>query len=431
MSVRRRALEALRDVIEKGAYANLRLKEAQAGLDARDAAWVAAAVYTALDHLSYIDLAIARCAKGRPDKAILAVLRLGVAQAMFMDTPKRAACDESVKLAREIGKSALSGYVNAVMRAVCEKGMPELPQEPRERLTLEFGYPRFLVDEYVELYGAEFARALLSTKPGGFSIRAQHPYTAAELKRHLDEKGLRYTRGALDPEAFLLEKGFDVSAEPLFLKGKITVQSEGAMLVCRAVGAKPGMKLLDCCAAPGGKSAYLASLTGNGYEIEAWELHPHRAELMRKTLRRLNITNVAVFEKDATVFDESRAMAFDAVLLDAPCSGLGVTGKPDIRYAKTDAVIDGLAATQAKLMDACSRYVKPGGRLVYATCTVSRRENGAQAERFLREHADFSPDVNWLPDGLRNRAVSGGIQIFPNVDGTEGFYIAAFARKGA
>lgn len=181
MSVRRRALEALRDVTEKGAYANLRLKEAQAGLDARNAAWVAAAVYTALDHLAYIDRAIQTHAKGKPDKAVLAVLRLGIAQAEFMETPKSAACDESVKLAREIGKGALSGYVNAVMRAVCKEGMPPLPEDPRERLTIEFGYPRFLVDEYIDEYGEAFARELLSAKSFGFTVRAQHPYTAARF----------------------------------------------------------------------------------------------------------------------------------------------------------------------------------------------------------------------------------------------------------
>lgn len=429
MSVRRRALEALRDVTEKGAYANLRLKEAQAGLDARNAAWVAAAVYTALDHLAYIDRAIQTHAKGKPDKAVLAVLRLGIAQAEFMETPKSAACDESVKLAREIGKGALSGYVNAVMRAVCKEGMPPLPEDPRERLTIEFGYPRFLVDEYIDEYGEAFARELLSAKSFGFTVRAQHPYTAAELARHLEEKGQRFVRGGYDPEAFLLEKGFDVNAEPLFLEGKLAVQDEGAMLACRAVGPEPMMRILDCCAAPGGKSAYLSSLMRNDCAIEAWEIHPHRAELTRRTLSRLNAPNVEVLEKDATVFDETRASAFDAVLIDAPCSGFGVTGKPDIRYAKTDGAVNGLVETQRKLLETCSRYVKPGGRLVYATCTVSKRENSIQTERFLKEHAEFAPDFSWLPAALASRAGTSGIQLFPNLDGTEGFYIAAFQRR--
>lgn len=429
MSIRRRALEAFRDITENGAYANLRLKQAQEGLDARDAAWVSATVYTALDHLFHIDLAVKAYAKGKPDKAVLAVLRLGIAQAEFMDTPKSAACDESVKLMKEIGKVALSGYVNAVMRTACRMGLPPLPDEPRERLTVEFGYPRWLVDEFVGEYGDAFARDLLAAKPGGFTIRAQHPYTAAELAASLDHKGMRYTRGRFDSEAFILEKGFDVNAEPLFTQGKITVQSEGALFVCDAVRAKPGMRLLDCCAAPGGKSAYLASIMRNEGVISAWDLHPHRTELMQKTFARLNVSVAQVETRDATVADDRFINAFDAVLIDAPCSGLGITGKPDVRYAKTSEIVDGLAVVQKKLLDVCCAYVKPGGRLVYATCTISKRENAAQTKRFLSEHPDFAPDASWLPDELAVRARDGGIQLFPHVDCTEGFYIAAFTRR--
>lgn len=429
MSVRRRALEALRDITEKGAYANLRLKEAAAGLPARDAAWISAAVYTALDHLACIDRAIFAYAKGKPDKAILAVLRLGIAQAQFMDTPQSAACDESVKLAKEIGKAALAGYVNAVMRVVCKNGMPPLPEDPRERLAVEFGHPRWLVDELVDTYGEDFARGLMVAKPEGFAVRAQYPFTAQELERHLAEHEMAFRRGRFDPEAFLLEKGFDVASDRLFLEGKLAVQGEGAMLACRAVGAKPGMRVLDCCAAPGGKSAYLASLMKNEGEIVAWELHEHRAKLTEKTCARLNASIVKIARRDATVFDERYADAFDAVLIDAPCSGLGIAGKPDARYAKTSEIVDALALTQWALLDACCRYVRPGGRLVYATCTVSRRENGAQTARFLAEHTDFAPDANRLPPALAERARDGGVQLFPHIDGADGFYIAAFVRR--
>lgn len=429
MSTRRRALEALRDITEGGAWANLRLKQAQAGLDARDAAWVAAAVYTTLDHLAYIDLAIETYAEGKLDKAILAVLRLGAAQAMFMDVPASAACDESVKLAKEIGKAALSGYVNAVMRAACAGGLPPLPEEPRANMALAFGYPRYLVDEYADRYGETFARALMAAKPGGFTVRAQYPYPSALLVRELTQRGMAFARGKLDPAAFILKKGFDVTNEALFIDGKLTVQSEGAMLACRAVRPREGMRILDCCAAPGGKSAYLASIMRNAGVIEAWELHEHRAKLTEKTLERLGAKTVSVRVRDASVYDESLAGAFDAVLIDAPCSGLGLTGKPDVRYSKTSEIIDGLAAVQAKLLDACCAYVKPGGRLVYATCTISKRENEAQVRRFLAAHPAFAPETDWLPEALAGRAKDGGVQLFPNVDGTEGFYIAAFSRK--
>lgn len=431
MSVRRRALETLRAVTERGAYANLALKQAQRGLDARDAAWVAAAVYTTLDHLAYIDLAIDRYAKGKRDAAINAILRLGMAQAFFMDTPPSAACNESVNLARETGKAALSGYVNAVMRTACREGLPELPENARDRLTCEFGYPAWLVDEYIEDYGEAGARSLMAAKNVGLTLRAQHPFTASELEAELDARGVSYTRGKKEPEAFVLQRGFDVEKEPLFTEGKIAVMSESAMLVCRSVcaGLDENAMILDCCAAPGGKSAGISSFMRGEGHIDAWEKHPHRAELMANTLGRLHVDNVSVTCRDAGAPADDACVKYDAVLADVPCSGFGVPGKPDIRYKKTDEDIEALVREQKRIIDAVSRLVKPGGKLVYATCTVSRRENGRQAARFLAEHKEFGPSAETLPACIRERAVDGGVQLLQDKDGTDGFYIAAFVRK--
>ncbi len=431
-SPRRVALDALLDITERGAYANLRLKEGLRGLPERDARFVSAVVYTTLDNLLYLDFLIAHFAKGRLQPPIRGILRLGLAQALFMDVPERAACNESVELCKEIGKPKLTGYVNGVLRAVLRsrENPPPLPQEPAARLSIRYSWPQWLVEEYLAQYGAPFTEALLRGHAPAMTLRAQRPYTTEELSDALGERGLAFRQGGLDRNALRLEKGLDVAREPLFLEGKATVQSESAMLVCRLLESRPGMRILDACAAPGGKTAYLSHLMGGAGQIDAWDIHPHRVMLMERTFERLHVGNARPLVRDATSFDPALVGAYDGALIDAPCSGLGVWGKPDARYAKSDAIIEGLVSLQWDILQACAPYVRAGGALVYATCTISHRENEAQVRRFLEEHPEFEPgNMNSLPLALGERAKDGMLQLFPHLDDTEGFFMARLEKR--
>ena len=428
---RRIALEALLDITDAGAYANLRLKDALAGLPQREAHWVSAVVYTTLDHLLYIDHVLAAFAKGRVQPVIREVLRMGVAQLLYMDVPDNAACNESVNLCKQVGKQKLAGYVNGVLRAICRNrdNLPPLPDDPADRLSIQFSWPRWLVDEYVAQYGAEFTAALLEAKAPGMTLRAQYPYTTEELRASLQAADIPFHPGKLVPEACVLERGVDVARQEGFRAGRYTVQSESAMLVCKLLAPQKGMRLLDACAAPGGKTAYLSHLLEGEGHIEAWELHPHRSALIQKTLERLHVEGVTVQIRDAAQQDPAKAEAFDAVLVDAPCSGLGVFGKPDARYAKSDALIGALAGIQKQILDACAGYVRPGGTLVYATCTISRRENEGQIRSFLASHREFQPgNMDALPTSLQKRAKDGMVQLFPHLDHTEGFFMARLVK---
>ncbi|MEG1893122.1 MAG: 16S rRNA (cytosine(967)-C(5))-methyltransferase RsmB [Clostridia bacterium] len=434
MSIRRRALDALIDITDNGAYANLRLKALPRDMQERDIAWINAAVYTTLEHLLYIDHVLKHFTNGKINRVIRGILRLGICQLLYMDVPQSAVCNESVKLAKETGKGALSSFVNGVMRSICRSfdDLPPLPTEIRDRLSIQYSYPHYIVDEYLHFYGAEFTETMLSScNLRGMTIRAQYPYSTHELAQNLDQRKIKYARGSVVPDAFKLENGIDVTAETLFIEGKITVQSEGAMLASMALGIQPGMHVLDACAAPGGKSAYISHLMCGDGSIVAWELHEHRAELMDKTLHRLNVLNVQTQVRDASVFDPEYERCFDAVLVDAPCSGLGITGKPDARYSKSAAIIINLAQIQSAILDTCARYVRPGGVLVYSTCTVSNQENEAQAEAFLHGHTQFKPGsmADIVHESQRKRAESGTMQLFPHLDGTEGFFIAKFRRE--
>ena len=430
MSIRRIALEALMDITDRGAYANLRLKEAQQGLSSSDAKWVSAAVYETLDHLLYLDYMLSYMTKGTQKPVIRGILRMGACQLLFMRVPPSAAVNESVKLAKEVGKAAMAGYINGVLRALSRgiNALPPLPQESAARLSIQYSWPKWLVTEWISRFGEAETEAMLQEQPQPMTLRAHPPFTVDELGEVLKDRRIGFSRGALVPDCFKLEQGFDVASDPLFLNGSYAVQSESAMLVCLTCGLRPNMRVLDACAAPGGKSAYLYALEPKA-ELTAWELHPHRKELMDKTFARLYVP-VQTSVQDAAEYVEALHEAFDVVLLDVPCSGLGVAhSKPDVRYSKTPEAMDALVTTQRRILEACAQYVKPGGTLVYASCTISEQENEEQINAFLARHKEFCLDslAPYLPAALGDLE-SGMVQLLPHRHHTEGFFIARLGR---
>ena len=422
MNTRRQALDALCDITDRGAYANLRVKQLTSSLPEREAKLAAALVYHTLDHLLTIDYYLSHFVKGTQKPVIRGILRLGVCELLFLSTPAHAALNESVTLTKEVGKSGLSGFVNAVLRNIdrSRDSLPPFPPEPVQRLSIQYSYPEWIVREWVSRFGEAQAEKLLSHPVSSISVRAQYPFTREELQKALP---VASKINPLDDNSLSLESGFDLASHPLFQEGKFTVMGEGAMLACRALGDMKGKRVLDACSAPGGKSAYLASLMENDVDLTCLELHPHRKELLDKTLARLHVA-AQTRVMDAAVLDPTMEHGFDGVLIDAPCSGLGLLGdKPDIRYSKTDADVSALVTIQKRILETCAQYVKPGGVLVYATCTISARENEEQIAAFLRTHSEFTPEV--IPVSLPN---DGQMQLLPHEHNTDGFFIARMRR---
>ncbi|MEA4913185.1 MAG: 16S rRNA (cytosine(967)-C(5))-methyltransferase RsmB [Christensenella sp.] len=422
MNTRRQALDALCDITDRGAYANLRVKQLTSSLPEREANMAAALVYHTLDHLLTIDYYLAHFVKGTQKPVIRGILRLGVCELLYLSTPAHAAINESVSLTKEVGKSGLASFVNAVLRNIDRNraSLPPFPAEAVARLSIQYSYPEWIVREWVSRFGESQTEALLSRPASLLEVRAQYPFTRDELQKALP---VASEVNQWDSNSLSLASGFNIAAHPLFLEGKFTVMGESAMLACRALGDMTGKRVLDACSSPGGKSAYLSSLMQNEIHLTCFELHPHRKELLDKTLDRLHVS-AETMVKDASAFDPAFEFAFDGVLIDAPCSGLGLLGdKPDIRYSKSDADIVSLVEIQKDILQSCSRYVKPGGLLVYATCTISRRENEDQVEAFLREHKDYS--LEEIPIPISNE---GQIQLLPHIHHTDGFFIARMRR---
>lgn len=412
MKVRRAAFETLGAVLDDGAYANLALKEAAARVPTGEVSFLYALVYTALENRSYVEYLLSHYCK-RQKRVIRTVLLLSASELLFLHTPAHAAINEAVALAKELGKGASAGLVNAVLRRLNEErdALPSLPTDPILRLTVRYGYPEWVAREWAEAYGIENAERLMQTRPSKTQVRAQYPVSTDALQSALPVPA---TRGTLDPNCLYLEKGFSVEDSELYRSGALAVQNEGAMRICRALGDVQKKKVLDACAAPGGKTAYLASLTENDVDLFAWELHPHRKELLDATLARLHVRAETAC-RDASVRYADCENAFDAVLLDVPCSGLGLLGdKPDLRYRKTEADRDAIVEVQKAILHACCGYVKPGGILVYATCTISREENERQVEAFLRARPDYTLVLER--------------QYLPYRDGIDGFYHATMRR---
>lgn len=438
-SVRRAALETFLEVEQGRGYSNLALKGLRyrwgGAFSEQEYAWIFAAVYGLLENLLYIDYMLAQFTDLRKQKPIVrGILRMGAYELLCMQGRVDVACNETVKLAKEVGKGALAGYVNGVLRAMARRrdDLPPLPEEPQKRLSIQYSWPEWIAAEWISRFGEEQTEALLRAmaEVKGISLRAQPPYTTEELEAWLIRKALPYRHGGLAPDCLHLEKGCNIAEQPLFKDGKISVQGEGAMLACRACGIQPGMNVLDACAAPGGKTAYLSALARGSIALHAWEKHSHRVELLQKTCSRLHVP-AHIAQKDSAEYDPAYEGAFDVVLLDVPCSGFGTAGrKPEIKYDKKPEDIAALAEIQREILQACAKYVRLGGALVYASCTISEAENERQVHAFLQGNPAYEPDslVPYLPDTLAGLQ-PGMIQLLPHVHDTEGFFIARMRRK--
>lgn len=437
MTGRRRAFSILKNVIDDGAYLHLALKEGLIDCDSSTAAYVTALVYASIENLKYSDYLLSYYVKGRLHGSTRLVLRMGIAELLKMNTKSYAVIDESVNLIKSIGKAELSGFVNGVLRRIDRERdkLPALPADEHEYLMIKYGIPDFLAKEYLNEYGVEFTESMLKTRINSMTVRAQYPCTTKELTEGIqfDEvfKQIGFRLGRLDSNAIILDKGVNVNKSALFAEGKLAVQSESAMFVCKLCRVKRGMKVLDACAAPGGKTAYLASLMENTGSIAAWELHENRVKLTNATLKRLGVKNASCECHDALIQKKELFSSMDVVLVDAPCSGFGVRSKPDTFLNHTEKSIGEICSLQSKILHECSKYVRSGGALIYSTCTVSKRENEENVHSFLKEHGNFALEgfSDLLPKEYAERAMGGMLTLFPNLDNSDGFFMARMVRK--
>lgn len=436
------AVRILHEVHEKGAYANVALARElrRAELPDRDRRFVTELVYGAVKAGDTLDWILRRYAT-RPLKKmepmVRDILRLGIYQLFYLDkVPASAACNTAVDLAKKYSNVGTSKFVNAVLRAAVRE--PEKAKFPSgkghgvEELALQSMHPFWLVKRWVKEFGFHGARdlCLFNNGEAPLSVRTNtRKASRPELLKALAEAGCEARESAWTPEGVIIEKHGALDNLLPLQQGLCQVQDESSMLVAHVVDPQPGEFILDCCSAPGGKTTHMAALMQDKGRLVAGDIYEHKLARIEENAQRLGLSIIETNLLDAReVGEEYQAMA-DRVLVDAPCSGLGVLRrKPDARWNKTAEEIDALPALQLEILTSAAKAVKAGGVLVYSTCTIEPQENQDVVKAFLAENPEFTLENTgaFLPGKKRDEQM---IQLYPQVDGTDGFFIARMRRK--
>ena len=438
-SARATALRVLVSCRNNGAWADAALKAqiSRDGLSGPDAALCSRIVYGVMQNRMLLDFYIGAYCTQKPDHLqppLLEILRIGAYQIIYLDKiPDSAAVNTSVELAKLAKRWQASGLVNAVLRKLSQnkKALPPVPErDDVQRLSIQYSHPKWFVKRLVSLLGREEAERFLACDNQIAPITVQvNPLktTLEALTEELQQAGISVQPHSWVPDCLELSGTGDLAALPSFREGKFLVQDPAARLVSLIAGIRPGQKVLDVCAAPGGKSLSAAfAMAGNG-SIVACDLHENKLKRIQESADRLGVNIITTQAADGRVFRPEWEASFDTVLVDAPCSGLGIIRKkPDTRYKKADDLFT-LPVVQAAILDNAARYVRPGGTLVYSTCTILPEENEQVTEAFLAEHADFGlePFELPLPVGMSD----GSLTLWPQRHDTDGFYICRMTRR--
>lgn len=352
------------------------------------------------------------------------ILRMGVYQLKYMDSiPASAACNEAVKLAERKGFRNLKGFVNGILRNISrnmnEISYPSREENPAAYFSIYYSMPEWIVKEWQKTYGTEMTEEMLQSflREPELSIRTnENRISPEELQKRLTEEGVTVRKNEKLPYAFYLS-GFDyLQALPSFTEGLFYVQDESSMQVAELAAPKDGDHVIDVCAAPGGKSIHIAEKMHGTGQVDARDLTPYKVGLIEENMERCGTRNMTASCMDARILDEASIEKADIVIADLPCSGLGVIQKKkDIKYKMTPEKQEMLVKLQREILSVVHRYVKPGGTLLYSTCTINREENEDNVAWFLKEHKEF------LLESME--------QILPKQGRNDGFFLAKLKKS--
>ena len=430
VNTRELILDILMEVTEHQGYSHIILRDVlnkYAYLSRQERAFIARISEGTLERMLEMDMILNQFSKTKVKKmkpVIRNILRMSVYQIKYMDSvPDSASCNEAVKLAVRRGLGGLKGFVNGVLRNISRNKdqirYPLEEKEPEEYLSVTCSVPLWIVQQWTQEYGydrtKQMCQSFLESAP--LSIRTNLQQTTPQhLKEKLEKEGVSVEENPEFSYAFFIS-GYDrLDALEAFREGLFSVQDMASMYVAEAADVQPGAYVIDVCAAPGGKSMHLAEkLQGTGM-VEARDLTEYKVDLMEENIARCQLKNMKAVQWDATIKYADSVEKADVVIADLPCSGLGVMGrKPDIRYRVTPEDVQALAALQRKILSVVQEYVKPGGTLVYSTCTVTRAENDGNVQWFGEQYPEFQFE------NMR--------QLYPGEGRHDGFFIAKWKKQ--
>ncbi len=417
-NARKVAVLALGKIFTDGAYSNLTVNSylKETDLTPADKALATALIYGVLDRKITLDFVISSFVK-TPIKKLspftLNVLRTALFQIMFMDKiPESAAVNEAVKLIKKSKESRNSGFVNAVLRNVLRTESLLPTGDTVKDLSVIYSCPESIIESFIKDYGKETAVILLNEalKPAPLTVRVNT--VKSNIEAFLTEMP---DAVAVKPYgAVVINKGIDINNNILYKEGHFHIQDTASQTAVSVLAPKPNDRVLDMCAAPGGKSFSMALLMENKGELISCDIYDHKCELIKKSANRLGLDIIKPTVQDGTVYNADLG-EFDCVLCDVPCSGLGIIRrKPDIKY-KAFAKFDDLLPIQKAILNNAKKYVKTGGKLLYSTCTLRKAENEDIINEFLAQNSDFKLEYSHT--------------FMPHIDGTDGFYSALLIKN--
>ena len=438
-------LGILLEITRDGEYAHIALRNTLSKyqyLEKRERAFITRVVEGTLEHMMEIDYIINQFSKVKVNKmkpVIRTILRSAVYQILYMDSvPNSAVCNEAVKLAAKKGFVNLKGFVNGVLRNI-DRNVNDI-QYPKqdnmvEYLSIKYSMPTWILEKWKKSYDWETIERILQgfLQEKGTIIRCNlNRISKEDLKKKLEAEGVTVTQHPYLEYALEIS-GYDYLGDlESFEDGDFQVQDLSSMLVAEIAAPKEGDYVIDVCAAPGGKSLHIADkLHGTGH-VEARDLTDYKVDLIWDNIERSQMKNVEAVRHDALVYDEDSKEKADIVIADLPCSGLGVIGKKsDIKYKMTEETQRDLAKLQKNILQIVHRYVKPGGTLVYSTCTINEEENMENVWWFLQQNPEFG-SVSVEPvlcEELKKSVKEGCLQLLPGIHESDGFFIAAFRKN--
>lgn len=438
-NVRDAALNILMAVEKQQAYSNLLLHQTieKYKIDDKDRALLTELTYGTLQYKMTLDYYLEPFIKGKLDDWVKQLLRLSLYQIHYLSRiPDHAAVNEAVNIAKRRGHKGISGAVNGILRSILREGVrsTEEIKDELERLSIETSHPLWMVKRFVSEYGFDTTANMLKENN-------EQPVTTLRVnlfKRTVDQvlhlytqEGYVVARSEVIPECIYLFNA-QAAKTTAFEKGFVTIQDESSMIPAYALQAEPGMTVLDMCSAPGGKTTHIAEKMRNTGKLVAMDIHEHKLKLVKENAARLGFDFIETMQMDGRKSSESFPKeSFDRILVDAPCSGLGVMKrKPDIKYTKNEKDFATLKPIQLKLLDESYTLLKRDGLLVYSTCTVDREENEGTAKLFLEAHPDMElqPFPNVI-SSIKEQEQEGMLQLFPQDLRSDGFFVAIFKKK--
>lgn len=442
MNEREVALNLISDILNEGAYNNIILRRffnRNKTLSTVERSFITEVVNGTLRNLIHIDYIIDFFSKTKTKKmkpVVLNILRISVYQIVFMDrVPASAVVNEAVKIMKKRGIGGLSGFVNGVLRGII-RGLEnvEYPKEPIELLAVKYSYPKWIIKYWLEEIDIEEIEKICIENNKAPRICAYINTLRIDkksLKKIFAEDNITFSDGKLAENAFYFSKTSDIAQLKAFKNGFFHIIDESAALCALVANPKAGQTLIDVCAAPGGKSFTCAYIMKNKGKIYARDIYEHKIDLINDGAKRLGIDIIESQLKPAEIKYEQDVEKADVVMVDAPCSGLGLLRKkPDIKYDKTMEDVESLAKLQRDILSVAQSYVKKGGVLLYSTCTISKKEN-IENVRWFCENFDFKLDdlTPFIGEYFDNGQLKKGyIQIMPHMYSTDGFFIARLRK---